>query len=82
MSASSWLPQDQASFNCFAQANFVCEDSALRERILECEERGFDLVRVEVDLSVGEYCSEFLDAVSSAAASEIVSEVFCVVVGE
>src|SRR5450756_335526 len=62
--------------------HLVGEDGALGERAAEGEQRRLDLMGVEIDLRVGKYGCELLDAVRRAALGDLVGEVLGVEVGD
>src|SRR5450756_423957 len=76
------LRQQQPSLDRLPQPHLVGEDGALGKRAAEGEERRLDLMRVEIDLRVGENSSELLDAVGRAALGDLVGEVLGVEVGD
>ncbi len=76
------LREHQARLDGFAQAHFVGQQRALRERRSESKQGSIDLMRIQIDLRVNERRSELLDAVRREAAGQLVGEVLGVVVGE
>ena len=76
------LGKEQPRFDGLPEPHLIGEDRPLRERALEGEEGGFDLMRVEIHLRVGEHRGQFLDAIRGAAPSQLVGEVLRVVVGQ
>ena len=79
MSFRPLLRQQQAGFYRFAQTHFVREDRALGEWGFKCEECGFDLVRIQVDLRIGKCPRQLFNAVRREPEDEFVSEEFGVV---
>jgi len=75
------LCQKQAGLDRLSETDLVGEDRALGERALEREERGLDLVRVQVHLRIGEHRGELLDAVGGAAARQLVGKIPRMVIG-
>ena len=47
-----FLRDQQARLDGFAEADFVGKNGALGQRVARSEQRGIDLVRVQVDLSI------------------------------
>ncbi|MCP9451828.1 MAG: hypothetical protein NNA23_03990 [Nitrospira sp.] len=77
------LPGDQSSgLNRFTKAHFVGKGGPLREGTAEGEQRGLDLVRIEVNLRIGEYGGKLLHAIGGATPGQFVSQVFRVVGGQ
>ena len=64
---SAQLGDDDGGFDGFAEADFIGEDDAFRERRLDGEQGGIDLVGVEVHLGGGEGCRQALDSAAGAA---------------
>ena len=62
-----FLREDQARLDGLAQANFVRQQRTPRQRGAEGEQRGFDLVGVQIDLGVNERAGELLDAIGRAS---------------
>ena len=77
-----FLGQHESRFNGLSQTNLIRKQRALRQRGLECEESGIDLVGIQIDLCIRERRRELLDAIGRAAARELVGEVLGVVVGK
>src|SRR5207248_3874809 len=76
------LRQQKASLDGFSKPDFVGQDCATRKRVSEREQRGFDLVRVKIDLGVSENASEHLHAVRRTSLGKLVREVFCMEIRE
>ena len=81
LSFRPFLRQHQPCFDGLAEAYLVCEQCAFRERRTKCEQRGINLVGIQVDLCVGERRGELLDAIGRTAARQFVREVLGVIVG-
>ena len=74
------LREHEPGFDGLAEADFVGQQRALRERRLEGEERRVDLMRIQVDLRARDRARELLDAVGREASRQLVGEVLGVVV--
>lgn len=68
------LGEQQPRLNGLAEANLISKNCTLREGRPKREQRGVDLVRIEIHLGVRERCGKFLDAVRRAAQAQFVSE--------
>ena len=68
------LAEHDARFDRLAEADLVGQDHALGERRLEREERGFDLVRVEIDRRVEQRHRQSIHA-ARGPARQVVGEV-------
>ena len=66
----------------FPSPTSSARNGALGERAAKGEQRRLDLMRIEVDLRVGQNRGELLDAVRRAASTELVGEVLGVEVGD
>jgi len=75
------LRDNQPRFDGFAEADFVGEDDAARERVTAGEECGIDLVRVEVYLGINQGRGEGFDAIAGGATGELPGEVLVLLVG-
>ena len=75
------LRDNQPRFDGFAEADFVGEDDAARERVTAGEECGIDLVRVEVYLGINKGRGEGFDAIAGGATGELPGEVLVLLVG-
>src|ERR1700675_991442 len=75
------LGQKNSGFNRFAEANFVSEDRTFRQWGAESKQRSFDLMGVQVNLSVSKGSSQLLHAVRRAPLRQFIGEVFGVVGG-
>ena len=77
----SFLREHEARFDGLAQADLIRQQRTFRKRRLESEQRGVDLVRVEVYLRIHQGACELLHAVGRTAPRQLVREIFGVIVG-
>lgn len=70
------LRQQQSGFNGLPEPDFVGENRPVRKRILESEQGGFDLMRVQIDLGIGQRPGKLFDAVGRTLFGQIVCEEF------
>src|ERR1700675_454792 len=75
------LGQKNSGFNRFAEANFVSEDRTFRQWGAESEQRSFDLMGVQVNLSVSKGSSQLLHAVGRAPFCQFIRKILCVICG-
>ena len=59
LSFGPFLREDQARLDGLAETDFVCQQRLFRQRRVEGKQGGFDLVRVQIDLSVNERPASF-----------------------
>jgi hypothetical protein len=75
------LAENDAGLNRLPKSNLVGQHHALRERRLQSEQRGLDLMGVQVDGGIEERHGQAVEP-ASRAARQVVSEVLRVVGGE
>ena len=72
------LAKHQRGFNGFAETDFIGKDDAFAERVVEREQRGIDLVRVEVHAGVEQGLGNAVFFTGGAAAGEFPCVIFSV----
>jgi hypothetical protein len=75
-----FLREHQPGLNGFAQAHFVRKNSAFGQWRGEREKRRFDLMGVQVDLSIHERAGELFHIVRSAALGQLVGDILGMII--
>src|SRR4051794_29280224 len=73
------LRQHQARFDRFSKSNLVSQKRPFRKWRMESKERGFDLMRVEVDLGINQRARQLLDTIGRTPFCKLVGKKSCVV---
>src|SRR5579871_1395834 len=73
------LGQQDSGFDGLAQPNFVGKDGPLRKWGSESEQGGFDLMGVQVNLSVSKGSGKLLHAVRGAPFRKLERKILCVI---
>jgi hypothetical protein len=82
LSLGPLLGEQQARFDRLPETDLVGEDSALRKGASEREQGRLHLMRVQVDLRVGEGGRELFHAVGGTALGQLVREILSVEIGD
>lgn len=77
-----FLREHQPGLDGLAESDFVREKCPLRERRPECEQRGFNLMGIEVHLRIHQRAGELLDTVRRTTLGQFMGEVLGVIVGK
>jgi hypothetical protein len=70
-----FLRDQQACFDGFAETDFVGKDGAPGQRVARREQRGVDLVRVQVDLSIQQRTGHAVHGIGRGTAGQLMREI-------